>query len=325
MAKNPEPNKPAKKSFFARMIEKVEKYLLSRPPAETQPVAKAVPAENPAETTATAAKKPAPEAAPEKAVASVPKSEPKAEALAAPAAKPAPAPSPFAVDDSDAPFRESAPPLDEEYDLPESYDETNIVLLVRDPEWAYVYWDVSTNDRGRHGLARDRHRKTTVLRVHAIEGAEYDGTNSLGHFDVEIEDGRTRSQYLKVEPGRSFVVEFGYYDELGRFVSVVSSSPSETPMDSPAREYAPSPGSAAQPPHERDESGEAFRGRLARLYEAAGTAPLSGGGPGGSEAIQHTADSHVGPADLTELGSSERLGGSEAITSRGGPAASRPE
>lgn len=36
--------------------------------------------------------------------------------------------------------------IDQDYPLPESYNENRIVLLLRDPHWAFTYWDIKPAD-----------------------------------------------------------------------------------------------------------------------------------------------------------------------------------
>ncbi len=36
-----------------------------------------------------------------------------------------------------------------EYTLPEKYNYTRIILMLRDPEWVFTYWDISRNDRAK--------------------------------------------------------------------------------------------------------------------------------------------------------------------------------
>lgn len=66
----------------------------------------------------------------------------------------------------------------EEVELPESYNETRIVLMLRDPSWAFAYWDLRASDRQEFQRSEDF--EGLVLRVYSMER------------DVPIEDAQQR-------------------------------------------------------------------------------------------------------------------------------------
>jgi len=51
-----------------------------------------------------------------------------------------------------APPEMPAPTVQQPRELPKEYGETKIVLLVRDPEWVFAYWEINDEIRFRHGL-----------------------------------------------------------------------------------------------------------------------------------------------------------------------------
>lgn len=109
--------------------------------------------------------------------------------------------------------------------LPESYGETEAGLLVRDPNWMFTYWDI-TEDRKkdiRREYGDDVFEKSkSVIRVHDITGvADFNGSNSLSHFDVPVMLG-ARSWYVNVqEGGKSYCCEVGLVLSDGKFVGIV--------------------------------------------------------------------------------------------------------
>jgi uncharacterized protein len=112
-------------------------------------------------------------------------------------------------------------------DIPEGYDETYMRALPRDPEWLFVYWEISeaTRDelKSRMGEAAYGTAKK-ILRVLDVTDVAYDGTNAQRYTDIEIND-YANNWYVRVpDGGKSFVMEFGYLTADGRFHSAVRSN-----------------------------------------------------------------------------------------------------
>jgi uncharacterized protein len=72
----------------------------------------------------------------------------------------------------------------DEIELPESYNETRIVLMLRDPSWAFAYWDLREKDRltfqnsdGLEGL---------VLRVYRMNDPKTRLEDAEQQFDIPV-------------------------------------------------------------------------------------------------------------------------------------------
>jgi hypothetical protein len=117
-------------------------------------------------------------------------------------------------------------------ELPFSYGETKLVLLVRDPYWAYSYWDFSAETwKGTQAkLARDPLLKP-ILRIHDLDAKRsYDLLISL----------EAKSWYLHLGiPDHRFVAELGIGDGKTRFYLMARSHEVKTPRDSPSEEMDP--------------------------------------------------------------------------------------
>lgn len=129
--------------------------------------------------------------------------------------------------------------------LPGPYNETKIVLLVRDPYWLYSYWEIENTVR--EDLIREFgswEQLPLVLRVYDLSnsgiGMDDRGVNSNGgnrgqsvsFFDVPISPA-TASWYIYVgEPGHCFFVELGVVPGSGRFRMIARSNRITTPADS---------------------------------------------------------------------------------------------
>ncbi|MCX7000310.1 MAG: DUF4912 domain-containing protein [Candidatus Sumerlaeota bacterium] len=123
-----------------------------------------------------------------------------------------------------------APTVQQPRELPKEYGETKIVLLVRDPEWVFAYWEINDEIRFRHGLERGAHTRTLAFRVYDITDIIFDGTNAHRYYDVIIND-YALSWYLRMpEVNRSWCVDLGYYEpKSGDFVLLARSNTVTTP------------------------------------------------------------------------------------------------
>ncbi len=105
------------------------------------------------------------------------------------------------------------------------------VLMVRDPYWLQVNWEVSsrTIQRARVALAENWHTATPILRLLRIP------TTILGDCSEEVEreveiHGAVNCWYLDVQdPPGSFRVELGYQTDGGQFFSLARSNTVSTP------------------------------------------------------------------------------------------------
>lgn len=110
-------------------------------------------------------------------------------------------------------------------DLPHEYGDTKVVLLTRDPEWVFVYWEINNSSRSKFGIERGRHNRQLMLRV--FESIR--GNNHTPHYDVEVNDLQS-SWYLKVRESTDRVrVALGLYDSTGAFQTIAESNEARLP------------------------------------------------------------------------------------------------
>ncbi|MBN1648596.1 MAG: DUF4912 domain-containing protein [Spirochaetales bacterium] len=64
----------------------------------------------------------------------------------------------------------------DEYVIPERYNETRIALLLRDPSWAYAYWEIKDTDRNK------LKNGSVALRVHKVTP----GKKEPDFFDIPV-------------------------------------------------------------------------------------------------------------------------------------------
>ncbi len=113
-------------------------------------------------------------------------------------------------------------------ELPLDYGDNKIVMLVRDPHWCYLYWELQEGniEDGLRRLSRSRSEVRHVLRIHPASGGK-------APFDVDV-DFRHQNHYLQLSPGASFYSEIGLLDHEGNFAALAVSNTVSLPLDSPS-------------------------------------------------------------------------------------------
>ncbi len=96
------------------------------------------------------------------------------------------------------------------YPIPDRYNETKIALLLRDPQWAYTYWDI--NDQDRESLKEDVFFEGFFLRVYEQNNEKYSAAAVEKYFDIPVSES-DESRYINLLHG-------GKWYSLGLFVIV---------------------------------------------------------------------------------------------------------
>ncbi|MBE9178986.1 DUF4912 domain-containing protein [Oculatella sp. LEGE 06141] len=111
-------------------------------------------------------------------------------------------------------------------DLPDGYGDSRIVLMPRDPQWAYAYWDVPSSHKEelrRQGGSRLALRFYDVTDINL----EYQRPHSLQQYEC---DEMAREWYLPIPVSdRDYVVEIGYVAYDGRWLTLARSAPVRIP------------------------------------------------------------------------------------------------
>lgn len=119
------------------------------------------------------------------------------------------------------------PPKEE---LPSGYGENRIVIMARDPNWSFAYWEI-TPETLEEVKARAGQEANLTLRVYDVTGIDFDGKNALSSFDIGIYE-RIGSWYIELgRPDRSFCVDLGLLTPEGSFVTIARSNIIKTPRD----------------------------------------------------------------------------------------------
>ncbi len=111
-------------------------------------------------------------------------------------------------------------------DLPEGYGESRIVLMPRDPQWAYAYWDIP-NDH-KEDLRRQGGQQL-ALRIYDVTdiSLEYQSPHGIQEYPC---DELAREWYLPMPVSdRDYVVDIGYRCADGRWLVLARSAQVRVP------------------------------------------------------------------------------------------------
>ena len=106
-------------------------------------------------------------------------------------------------------------------DIPPRYNETRAVLMVRDPHWAYAYWDVEDTLAAR--VRRDAGFEQLVLRVQDLQPAS--------SFDIPIQWSDSSWYIYLPNQDADYLLELGYLAS-GKFRLLARSNQVRTPRES---------------------------------------------------------------------------------------------
>ncbi|MEO1590836.1 MAG: DUF4912 domain-containing protein [Cyanobacteria bacterium J06632_22] len=111
-------------------------------------------------------------------------------------------------------------------ELPSGYGESRIVLMPRDPQWAYAYWDIP-NDH-KEDL---RHQGGQRLALRFYDVTDIDINTQSPHSLQQYEcDEMAREWFMPVPVSdRDYVVEIGYTTADGRWLLLARSLPVHVP------------------------------------------------------------------------------------------------
>jgi len=111
-------------------------------------------------------------------------------------------------------------------ELPGGYGESRIVLLPRDPQWAYLYWDVPHEHRE---ALRQQGGQQLALRVYDVSDIDLNvqAPHSLQDYPC---DELAREWYVPIPiSDRDYIAEIGYHCWDGRWLVLARSLPARIP------------------------------------------------------------------------------------------------
>jgi len=156
-----------------------------------------------------------------------------------------------------------------------SSSETKVVFLPRDPEWAYVFWEISDKDRAN---AQNEGAIRLCLRLADVTNG-INGEANPGTLQEVVVDSHSTEWYLPIPlGGRDYKVELGY--RIGhKWMSLAHSSSAKVPSLHPSEQILDQfvPFSLEAPVTSSDSKTENFAseqpdsGLHERLYQSATT------------------------------------------------------
>lgn len=131
------------------------------------------------------------------------------------------------------PQQNPVPYIDTGAPLPEGYGQTLVVLLPRDPQWMFAYWEVTEQTardiKQQHG-EEIFYWTQAVLRMHQV--SPENPRASLRHTDVNVVLD-SRNWYLHADSeGSTWYVELGLKTPDGKFILIAKSNTVTLPMAS---------------------------------------------------------------------------------------------
>ena len=105
--------------------------------------------------------------------------------------------------------------------LPDGYGESRIVLMPRDPQWAYAYWDTPSSHKEE---LRSQGGERLALRLYDVTDVDlaHQSPHSMQQFDC---DELAREWYLQIPVSdRDYMVEIGYLTGDGRWLVLAKSN-----------------------------------------------------------------------------------------------------
>ncbi len=153
--------------------------------------------------------------------------------------------------------------------------ETKVVFLPRDPEWAYVFWEISDADRSN---AQNEGAIRLCLRLADVTNKN-NGDANPGTLQEVVVDSHSTEWYLPIPlAGRDYKVELGY--RIGhKWMSLAHSSSAKVPSLHPSEQildqFVPfsleAPVNSSEPKVESFASEQPDSGLHERLYQSATT------------------------------------------------------
>ena len=111
-------------------------------------------------------------------------------------------------------------------------NKTNLVFLPRDPEWAYVFWEIADNDREK---AQSLGASKLCLRLYDVTGSNEGNINQSTLREIAV-DSYSTEWYLPIPVAdRDYKVELGYRYGFN-WMSLAFSSASHVPSSQPSEQ-----------------------------------------------------------------------------------------
>lgn len=123
----------------------------------------------------------------------------------------------------------------QEPSVPWGYDDIKITAMYRDPHWVYTYWELTDQVKNKVNSQfgpETWENSRPVLRVYNVTGIDFNGTNAINYFDVDI-SYYANNHYLEVSaPNQTFCIDLARILPDGTFYLIARSNFVTMPRDS---------------------------------------------------------------------------------------------
>jgi len=100
------------------------------------------------------------------------------------------------IKDEELDFQEEDP-----FPLPEKYNETELFFLLRDPSWAFAYWNIAPNTMSDY--KSDPSFEELFFRVYELTGPQYAPKNVIDYYEIPLALNDT-SRYINLPHAESY-------------------------------------------------------------------------------------------------------------------------
>lgn len=118
------------------------------------------------------------------------------------------------------------------YDLPTSYNTTNLTLIARDPFWIYAYWEIapSSIEQIRNKIGSGEFEGSSyTLRMYDTTCIDFNGNNANHWFDIDV-GSHTNNWYVSIwNDNVTYCGEIGIRTSDGSFFALARSNFVTTP------------------------------------------------------------------------------------------------
>ncbi|MDD2478131.1 MAG: DUF4912 domain-containing protein [Candidatus ainarchaeum sp.] len=130
------------------------------------------------------------------------------------------------------PEKVGLPPPPEPPQVPDNYGDTRVVLLARDPEWMYCYWEISDEKRNELGLSDFITSNRLVLKIYRIEFRNNKPLTPQFAFEIPVPE-YAKEWYVRVtKTGGVWCAELCVYNRNNnKYETITKSNIMETPRN----------------------------------------------------------------------------------------------
>lgn len=115
--------------------------------------------------------------------------------------------------------------------IPWVYGEDRVTAMARDPQWIFVYWEVTDDAFARARAQVNDGNAGVFLRVYDTTFRMFDGTNANWYMDVPVHRPANNHYVFVNHPGSMFHIDIGVKSHDGYFAKIARSGAVEMPRN----------------------------------------------------------------------------------------------